>query len=121
MSQTPADTAPVLPTATTSPHPTLTTDLLQRFDVNGPRHAAYPTADRLGYLAALQAGELPVEGGIVLNPDDVARRAAMLALMSEGRLLFADFERAPGVQMQRDFGADEAPVHLQPRRCERVV
>jgi oxygen-independent coproporphyrinogen-3 oxidase len=58
------------------------------------------------YYAALEAGRLPIVRGLALTPDDELRRAAIMALMCQGRLDFAALADAQGIDPRAAF-ADE--------------
>jgi len=55
------------------------------------------------YYAALQAGRLPVVRGLALSADDELRRAAIMAIMCQGRLDFARLSAAHGVDPRAVF------------------
>ena len=58
-------------------------------------------------LGAMREGRLPVERGLKLDKDDLVRRDAIMALMCQGRVDFAQIERAyPGIEMHRHFAAE---------------
>jgi oxygen-independent coproporphyrinogen-3 oxidase len=57
------------------------------------------------YCDRLDQGRFPVVRGLALSRDDLARRAAIMALMCQGRLLFEPFEQA----WLLDFQAAYAP------------
>ena len=60
------------------------------------------------YLAALQAGHLPVVRGLTLTDDDLLRRDAIMSLMCHGTLDFAELEQAHGVQLPEYFAPELA-------------
>lgn len=59
-----------------------------------------------GYYAALDAGHLPVTGGIVLTADDVLRRGVIQALACQFRLSIDAVERAHGIEFGSYFAAE---------------
>jgi oxygen-independent coproporphyrinogen-3 oxidase len=79
------------------------------------------------YYDALRHGELPVVRGIALSRDDLVRRAAIMALMCQGRLEFESIELAHLIRV-RDYFANEleqlAPlaeaglVEIEPRAIQ---
>ncbi len=58
------------------------------------------------YYAALDAGHLPVAGGIVLTEDDVLRRGVIQALACQFRLSIDAIERAHGIDFSSYFAAE---------------
>ena len=62
------------------------------------------------YYEALRAGQLPVVRGITLNPDDLLRRAVIMALMCQGRVEFEAIEREHQVKMRDYFAAEIAQL-----------
>ena len=62
------------------------------------------------YYEALRAGQLPVVRGIALNPDDLLRRAVIMALMCQGRVDFEVIEREHQVKMRDYFAAEIAQL-----------
>ncbi|MEP6503291.1 MAG: oxygen-independent coproporphyrinogen III oxidase [Betaproteobacteria bacterium] len=58
------------------------------------------------YTEALEAGRLPVERGLALDADDLARRDIIMALMCHGRVDFAAIERQHGLSMRLAFAHD---------------
>ena len=68
-----------------------------------------------GYYAALDAGHLPVAGGIVLTEDDVLRRGVIQALACQFRLSIDDIERTYRV----DFTSYFAPELLELKKLEQ--
>ncbi len=64
------------------------------------------------YYGALRQGRLPVVRGLALSPDDVVRRAVIMALMCQGRVDFKAVESAHSIDMAAYFH-DEI-VALQP-------
>jgi oxygen-independent coproporphyrinogen-3 oxidase len=71
------------------------------------------------YHAALEAGCLPVERGLVLDADDRVRRDIIMALMCQGRVDFADILARHGVDMPEAF-TDEL-VRLAPLAADGLV
>ena len=67
------------------------------------------------YYAALDDGQLPVAGGIVLSQDDLARRAVIQALACQFRLSFDSIEHAYAMDFRRDF----APELQEMQRLEQ--
>jgi oxygen-independent coproporphyrinogen-3 oxidase len=66
------------------------------------------------YYAALDAGHLPVAGGIVLTEDDVLRRGVIQALACQFRLSIDAIERAHGI----DFSSYFAPELQELKKLE---
>jgi oxygen-independent coproporphyrinogen-3 oxidase len=62
------------------------------------------------YYDALAQGQLPVVRGIALTRDDIVRRAAIMALMCQGRLEFESIELAHLINMQDYFGPELAKL-----------
>ena len=58
------------------------------------------------YYAALRRGQLPVERGIALGPDDLVRRAIIMALMCQGRVEFETIESTHAVLINEHFAAE---------------
>ena len=58
------------------------------------------------YCDALDQGRLPVVRGLALSRDDLARRAVVMALMCQGRVLFEAIELAWMLDFQDYFGAE---------------
>ena len=58
------------------------------------------------YCDQLDQGRLPVVRGLALTRDDLTRRAAIMALMCQGQLVFEAFEEAWLVDFQRCFAAE---------------
>lgn len=58
------------------------------------------------YYDALAQGQLPVVRGIALTRDDIVRRAAIMALMCQGRLEFESIELAHLINMREYFGPE---------------
>ncbi|HET7868688.1 MAG TPA: oxygen-independent coproporphyrinogen III oxidase [Burkholderiaceae bacterium] len=71
------------------------------------------------YYAALKQGQLPVQRGVALDRDDLARRAIIMALMCQGRVEFSSIEQAHGVRMSEDFAPELA--HLAPLAAAGLV
>lgn len=59
-----------------------------------------------GYQDALDGGELAVERGVLLTPEDCLRREVIAALMCGGRLEFGEIERRHGVDFQAHFAEE---------------
>nr|WP_298413788.1 oxygen-independent coproporphyrinogen III oxidase [uncultured Halomonas sp.] len=57
------------------------------------------------YYASLDKGQLPIQRGYRLNPDDHLRRDVIHQLMCHNRIDFADIEAAHGIHFQ-DYFAD---------------
>ena len=55
------------------------------------------------YYDRLRQGQLPIERGLTLTPDDVVRRAVIMALMCQGRVEFEVIEKACLIDMLRYF------------------
>ncbi len=64
------------------------------------------------YYDALRQGRLPVVRGLALSPDDVIRRAVIMALMCQGRVEFKAVEAAHRIDMRAYFQNEF--VALQP-------
>jgi oxygen-independent coproporphyrinogen III oxidase len=62
------------------------------------------------YYEALQQGRLPVQRGVALDADDLARRAIIMALMCQGRVEFRAIEQAHAVRLQEDFAPELAQL-----------
>ncbi|MEO8857268.1 MAG: oxygen-independent coproporphyrinogen III oxidase, partial [Burkholderiaceae bacterium] len=62
------------------------------------------------YYDALRDGVLPVVRGFALVREDQIRRAAISALMCQGRIDIASFEAAHGVDFDRHFAAENAQL-----------
>ena len=58
------------------------------------------------YYEALRQGQLPVVRGIVLNADDLLRRAVIMALMCQGRVEFEAIEREHSITMRAYFATE---------------
>jgi len=58
------------------------------------------------WRAALDAGRLPIERGLVLSTEDKRRRTVIMRLMCEGRLDYASLSRSLGIDASRAY-ADE--------------
>ena len=56
------------------------------------------------YYAALDAGELPVERGILLTDEDLLRREVITRLMCDFALTPSDFEAQYGIDFSEHFG-----------------
>ena len=62
------------------------------------------------WRAALDAGRLPVERGLRLNPEDVRRRKIIMSLMCERRLDYAALGRTIGVDFAQTYAAEIASL-----------
>lgn len=60
------------------------------------------------YRAAIDAGRMPVERGIVLDQDDLVRRAVIRQLMCNFRIDVTDVERRHGIRFRDYFSTDLA-------------
>lgn len=58
------------------------------------------------YYDAINHGHLPVVRGLALTKDDLVRRAAIMALMCQGELLFEPFEQSWLIDFRRYFEAE---------------
>jgi len=58
------------------------------------------------YYDALSQRQLPVQRGIALTPDDVLRRAVIMALMCQGRLEFEAIEQAHRINLREHFARE---------------
>ncbi len=58
------------------------------------------------YYAAVERGALPIVRGLMLDRDDLVRRAVIMAVMCQGRVEFASIGRAYGVDMHEYFAAE---------------
>ena len=58
------------------------------------------------YYDALRQGQLPVVRGIALSRDDLVRRAAIMALMCQGRLEFESLELAHLIRVREYFASE---------------
>ncbi|MDR0458530.1 MAG: oxygen-independent coproporphyrinogen III oxidase [Burkholderiaceae bacterium] len=67
------------------------------------------------YQAALDQGCLPVVRGLTVSPDDLVRRAVIMALMCQGRVDFSAIEQAHGI----GFGDYFAPELQQLQQLAR--
>ena len=56
-----------------------------------------------GYYDSLRQGQLPIDRGLALTPDDTVRRAVIMALMCQGRVEFASIELAHLIDMPSYF------------------
>ena len=66
------------------------------------------------YCDLIDQGRFPVVRGVALNRDDIARRAIIMALMCQGRVLFESIELAHLLQFKTSFAAElEALKGLQ--------
>jgi oxygen-independent coproporphyrinogen-3 oxidase len=63
------------------------------------------------YYEAVDAGELPVERGIALDPDDRLRRFVITELMCNGRLRAAEVAARFGVDLAVGFAAELDALH----------
>jgi len=63
------------------------------------------------YYAAIDAGRLPTTRGLMLSADDRLRRAVIMAIMCQGRVDFAAFEREwPGLDFRKTFSSEIAAL-----------
>jgi oxygen-independent coproporphyrinogen III oxidase len=62
------------------------------------------------YYDALDSNELPVVRGMRLSREDVVRRAAIMAIMCNGRIEFEDFNTAYVVDFQSYFANELASL-----------
>jgi oxygen-independent coproporphyrinogen III oxidase len=62
--------------------------------------------DLVGYAKAIDSGRLAITRGIRLSADDMLRRDVIMRVMCGGSLVFADVERAHGIDFNTVF-ADE--------------
>jgi len=63
------------------------------------------------YYAAIDAGRLPTARGLALSDDDRLRRAVIMAIMCQGQVSFADFERDwPGLDFRKTFSGEIAAL-----------
>ena len=60
----------------------------------------------LEYSPALARGEFPVVRGLALTPDDLLRRAVIMALMCQGRVEFDSVEQAHRVDFRTAFAGE---------------
>jgi oxygen-independent coproporphyrinogen-3 oxidase len=60
------------------------------------------------WRAALCAGHLPIERGLVLTAEDCRRRALVMGVMCDRRLDYAALSKKMGVDATRYFGAEIA-------------
>jgi oxygen-independent coproporphyrinogen-3 oxidase len=60
------------------------------------------------WRAALAAGRLPIERGLILNGEDKRRRALVMGLMCERRLNYAELSRELGVDIASRYAAEIA-------------
>ena len=66
------------------------------------------------YCDLIDQGRFPVVRGLALNRDDIARRAIIMALMCQGRVLFGSIELAHLLHFKTSFAAElEALKGLQ--------
>jgi oxygen-independent coproporphyrinogen-3 oxidase len=74
--------------------------------------AAYAQNHRrmASYYEAVDAGELPVERGIALDPEDRLRRFVIVELMCNGRLLASELSERFGVDLAEHFAAELAEL-----------
>jgi oxygen-independent coproporphyrinogen III oxidase len=63
------------------------------------------------YYDALDSNELPVVRGMRLSREDVVRRAAIMAIMCNGRIEFEDFNTAYVVDFQSYFAKELDSLH----------
>jgi len=62
------------------------------------------------YYDALDQGRLPIARGLALGRDDLIRRAVIMALMCQGKLLFESLELAWLIDFQAYFSAELAQL-----------
>jgi len=62
------------------------------------------------YYGALDHGQLPIARGLALDRDDLIRRAAIMALMCQGKLLFEPMELAWLIDFRAYFEAELAQL-----------
>ncbi len=62
------------------------------------------------YLASVERGELPVERGVALGPDDLLRRYVITELMCNAAVAFADVEERFAVRFAAYFAAELAAL-----------
>jgi oxygen-independent coproporphyrinogen III oxidase len=62
------------------------------------------------YYAAVDAGELPVERGVALDPEDRLRRFVITELMCNGRVRAVELTERFGVDMAEHFAAEIAEL-----------
>lgn len=62
------------------------------------------------YYDLLDQGQLPVVRGLALTRDDLVRRATIMALMCQGKLLFEPMEQAWLIDFQSYFAAELAQL-----------
>jgi oxygen-independent coproporphyrinogen-3 oxidase len=62
--------------------------------------------DLIGYYAALDHGRLPLARGLAMNADDLLRRELIQAIMCDGQVRFAAFERRHGIDFAEYFAPD---------------
>ena len=53
-----------------------------------------------GYYAALDAGRLPLERGLILSDEDRLRRQVIMRIMCDRRINYADLSRRLGVDFR---------------------
>jgi oxygen-independent coproporphyrinogen-3 oxidase len=63
------------------------------------------------YCDHLDQGRLPVARGLALNRDDLARRAVIMALMCQGRVIFESMEQAWLLDFRSYFAAELEQLH----------
>jgi oxygen-independent coproporphyrinogen-3 oxidase len=63
------------------------------------------------YCDHLDQGRLPVVRGLALNRDDLARRAVIMALMCQGRVIFESMEQAWLLDFRSYFAAELEQLH----------
>ena len=59
-----------------------------------------------GYYAALDAGRLPLERGLLLTDEDRLRRQVIMRLMCDRRVNYADLSRRLGVNFREKFAPE---------------
>ncbi|MFA6287679.1 MAG: oxygen-independent coproporphyrinogen III oxidase [Opitutaceae bacterium] len=62
------------------------------------------------YRGALNAGQLPIERGLALTPEDQRRRTLVMRLMCDRRLDFAALRRATGIDIPSDYARELASL-----------
>jgi oxygen-independent coproporphyrinogen-3 oxidase len=71
------------------------------------------------YEAAIDAGRLPFERGIVLNEDDMIRQAVIMELMSNFKLNIPRIEKELGIHFKEYFA--DALEELKPFEADELV
>ena len=85
----------------------------------GVRHYVQNFKEMDEYEAAIDAGHLPVHRGLVLNDDDVLRKAVIMEMMSNFKLNIAGIEEAFGIDFFLYFA--DAIAALKPFENEDLV